>query len=326
MLSPRPLQTFCCWLMFMLAVNLWFPPATYAAEAVQVSSVEPGNGRVMLVLSPHADDATLFIGGTVAAWTDAGWRVVVARVTDDRWDSVGLSEADTLVNSAAEFRAAMAILGVRDVIDLGFQTDVLGDADRLRLRERIIWLIRTWKPFAVATIDPYSGTGEDNQDHVVVAEATAEALWTAQFDKHHPEHFKAGLTVHGVVEHWYFGRPVREVTDVIDVSGTIDRKFRAALAHVTPLRNIVAQLRMQARTAGYTVPALEAAQAGDLSALVHSLVIEPAKARGKAFGVGAVESFRVVRFGGNMEWLGQNGVPIDAATGTATDSDTGKGP
>ncbi len=263
----------------------------------------------MLVISPHADDATLFIGGTVAAWSDAGWRVVVARVTDDRWDSIGIAEAETVERSAREMRAALGILGVKDVIDLGLQTDVLTDGERLKIRERMIWLIRTWKPYAISTIDPYSGVGEDNQDHVVVAQAVAEALWTSMFDKHHPEHLAQGLEPHGVVERWYFGRPVREVTDAVDISQTLQRKVKASLAHETPLRNIVNQLRLQARTAGYRLASLEAAQTGDLTSLVESFICEPARAKGQRYGVGAVEEFRVSRFD-LLETLKSHGEPL----------------
>ena len=67
--------------------------------------IESGNQRVVLLIVAHADDVALFLGGTVAAWAAAGWRVVVVRVTDDRWDSVGLSEADTIVANTAEFRS-----------------------------------------------------------------------------------------------------------------------------------------------------------------------------------------------------------------------------
>lgn len=283
------------------------------SDGPQIVTIEPGDGRTILVISPHADDAALFIGGTIAAWADAGWSVVVARVTDDRWDSVGLSEAQTLINSAAEFRQAMTILGVTQAIDMGLQTDVLADTSEVALREKIIRLIRSYKPYAIVTIDPYSGVGEDNQDHVVVAEATAEAVWTAQFDKHHPEHLAQGLDVHGVVETWYFGRPVREITDIVDISNTLDRKIAASLAHETPLRNIVQQLRLQAKTAGYRVAALDTAQQGDLSPIIEGFIGDPARALGAQYNLGAAEAFRVVRFGGLMDWLRANGEPLPEA-------------
>ena len=49
---------------------------------------------------------------------------------------------------------------------------------------------------------------EDNQDHVKVAAAVDESFWTAQFDKHDPEHLATGPAPHGVFERWQFGRRV----------------------------------------------------------------------------------------------------------------------
>ena len=296
-----------CVVLLSACVDQSGSPERPSVPAAGIAVVEPGRGRTILVLSPHADDAALFIGGTIAIWAEAGWRLVVARVTDDRYDSVGLSEAETIAISAVEFRRAMQILGVSETVELGMQTDVLADTSEVALREKIIRLIRTHKPYAIVTIDPYSGVGEDNQDHVVVAEATAEAVWTAMFDKHHPEHLAEGLDVHGVVEQWFFGRPVREVTDIVDITDTLDRKIEAALAHETPLRHIVQQLRMQARTAGYRVAALDDAQAGDLAPVIEGFIAEPARSLGAQYGLGAAEAFRVERFGGSMEWLKATG-------------------
>lgn len=280
------------------------------AHQAPVIQIQPGEGRRVLVMSPHADDATLFIGGTVAAWSEQGWEVIVVRVTDDRWDSVDVSEEDTIARSHAEFEQAMRILGVAQTQHINLPTDVLGDISRVALREKIIRLVRTYRPYALVSVDPHSGTGEDNLDHLVVGQASAEAVWTSQFDKHHPEHFAEGLTVHGVVEQWYYGRPPGEITDVVDISATLSRKVEAAMAHETPLRNIVHQLRLQARTAGYRVAALDEARTGDLQPLVGGLVADQARALGQEYGVEAAEVFRVVRYGGMMDWLRANGEPL----------------
>ena len=286
-------------------------PATGSTDQPAVTRIGPGEGRVVLVISPHADDATLFIGGTVAAWAEAGWRVVVIRVTDDRWDSVALTEAETIRRSHQEFEHAMQILGASATEHLGYQTDVLGDVSRVELRGRLIRLIRLHRPYALVSVDPHAGTGEDNLDHFVVGQAAAEAVWTAQFDKHHAEDLAAGLEPHGVVEQWYYGRPPGEVTDIVDISTTLARKVDAALAHDTPLRNIVHQLQLQARTAGYRVPALDEATSGSLRPLIESMIAEPARALGREYGIGAAEAFRVERFGGMMDWLKANGVPLE---------------
>ena len=267
-----------------------------------VWSPEPGRGRVILVVVAHADDVALFIGGTVARWTSSGWRVVEVRVTDDRWDSYGVDEVETIRRNADEVRKAADVLGISEVIDLGWPTDTLADISETALREQIIRLVRTHKPSALVTFDPYSMYGEDNQDHKVVAAAVDEAFWTSQFDKHHPEHLDAGLQPHGVFERWYFGRRVMDVTHVIDTTETLAQKVEAALCHETPLRNFARQLQLQAQTGGWRIPELDAAVEShtpdQLRSVMERLVSAGATRTGERYGVGAAEEFRMVRFGG----------------------------
>lgn len=264
----------------------------------ELCTIVGGCDRVILVVVAHADDAALFIGGTLAAWSDAGWRVVLVRVTDDRWDSVGLDESSTIEANSRELREAASILGVAEIVELGYPTDVLGDVSEVELRERVIRLVRTYRPYALVTFDPYGMFGEDNQDHLKVAAAVDESFWTSQFDLHHPEHRADGLEPHGAFERWYFARRVVEVTDVVDVSATVERKVRAAVAHRTMLLNYINQLRLQARTGGWDLPVLDdAARSGDVS-VIGSFVREGTRQTGERHGVAFAEEFRVVRFGG----------------------------
>jgi LmbE family N-acetylglucosaminyl deacetylase len=281
----------------------------------QTTQIEDGRGRTVLLVVAHADDPALFLGGTLIRWADAGWRVVCLRVTDDRWDSVGLSEAETIAANAAEFRSACTLLGVQDIVELGYPTDVLGDASEVELREHIIRAVRTHRPYALVTFDPYAMYGEDNQDHVKVAAAVDEAFWTSQFPLHHPEHMAEGLAPHGCFERWYFGRSVTQVTDVIDISDVLDRKIDAALRHRTMLRNFVSQLRLQAQTGGWTVDMLdEIAAGGDLAPLMNMLLRGGARQVGQRHGLAAAEEFRVVRFGGLEGFLQRHGRPLSAGT------------
>ncbi|MCB9726888.1 MAG: PIG-L family deacetylase [Deltaproteobacteria bacterium] len=261
--------------------------------------MEPGDGRVVLVVTAHADDLALFLGGTVAAWVDAGWRVVAVRATDDRWDSLGLSEEETVAANASEFRLAGEILGVAELVELGYPTDTLADVSEVALREKIIREIRRFRPYAVVTFDPRSLYGEDNQDHVAVARATDEACWASQFDKHHPEHIAEGLAVHGVFERWYFAREVERATHIVDIGAQLGRKVAAAVAHRTMMLNVLNQLRLQAQTGGWRIDAVDAALgAGEPGPLVAELVGSLSAEVGRRHGLEAAEEFRVVRFGG----------------------------
>ena len=264
----------------------------------------PGQGHTVLVIVAHADDAALFVGGTLRLMADRGARLVVLRVTDDRYDSVGLSVAETIAANTREMRHAFDVLGVAEVIDLGWETDHLADVSEVKLRERFIYHVRRLKPYAVISFDPYGAFHEDNQDHICIARAVDETYWTAQFDKHHREHFAEGLEPHGVYERWYFARRVMEVTDAIDITTSIDRKIEASLMHETMLNNFVRQLRLQARTGGHDIAALERAEHGELRALLGPMFRAGAAATGRRHGLAFAEEFRVVRFGGLERYFG----------------------
>ena len=262
---------------------------------VTQENLEQGRGRTLLLVVAHADDPAIFVGGVVAMWALAGWHVHCLRVTDDRWDSVGLDEAETIRRNAAELRKAARILGIAQVEDLGWQTDVLGDVSRVALRERIIHAIRRLKPYGIVTFDPDSLFHEDNLDHRVLAQAVDEACWTSQFDKHHPEHLVEGLELHGVYERWYFGRTVASVTHVYDTSAVLGIQKQAIMCHQTMLANIGRQMEMQAKTAGVSSDVILHATRGDYSALIDSMLNSNARVKGNPFNLESAEYMRLSR-------------------------------
>ncbi len=253
-----------------------------------------------MVISPHADDAAAFCGATIAKLADQGWKVILVRVTDDRKDSVGLSIDETIQQNTIELQEAALILGVQEIVELGFETDSLADVPLGKLRERIVYLLRKHRPYAVFTFDP-NGLYENNQDHVRVAQAVDEALWVSCFDKHYPEHFTEGLEPFSVCERWYFARQLPSVTYVEEVSSAIERKILAVCAHRQMMRNTIHQSILQLKTWGRRVPWLEESMDGDLRPLVGTFLQEQAKAVAVQAGWDSEtclgEAFRLVRFG-----------------------------
>jgi LmbE family N-acetylglucosaminyl deacetylase len=269
---------------------------------VSPESIVPGDGRTLLVVVAHADDPAFFAGGVLALWARAGWRLVCLRVTDDRWDSVGLDEGETVRCNTLEFHEAAQVLGIAEVHDLGWQTDVLGDVSRVKLRERMIHAIRRFKPYGLVTFDPDSMFNEDNLDHRVVAQAVDEAFWCSQFDKHHPEHFAEGLELHGTYERWYFGRSVLSVTHVFDTTSVLETQLEAILCHKTMLSNIARQLSLQARTAGLEPSLISNAVSGAHRPLFETLLRRAASAKGAPFGIQAAEVLRLHRADLDLAW------------------------
>ena len=260
--------------------------------------------KTAMVVSPHADDAAAFCGGTLAKLAAGGWHVILVRVTDDQKDSIGYSVEETIKINTKEMHDAAKILGIQEIIELGFLTDSLADVPLGRLRERLVYLFRKHKPYAVFTFDPF-GLYEGNQDHTRVALAVEEAFWVSCFDKHYPEHFVEGLEPFSVCERWYFARQLPEAIHFEDVTETMEKKIMALCAHREMMRNTINQTRLQLKTFGKRMAMLDEAVEGDMSALLGMVMQNDGKAMAEKAGWEAgrfAEAFRKSRFG-EMEGL-----------------------
>ena len=268
-----------------------------------------------MVISPHADDAAAFCGATLAKFADQGWRVVLVRVTDDAKDSVGLTLEETKRRNADELRKAADILGISEIVELDYETDCLADVSEVALRERMVYLFRKHRPYAVFTFDPF-GLYEGNMDHIRVAQAVEEAFWVARFDLHHPEHFDERLAPFAVCEQWYFGRHLAAANHAEDVSEYIEKKIEALCAHRTMMQNTINQYRLQLETWGRRMPWLESSMEGDMRPLLSLVLQEQANAVAKAFDLGPGrmgEAFRLVRFGDLEELFQVMSKPLPGA-------------
>lgn len=268
--------------------------------------------HTLMVISPHADDAAAFCGATITKFADEGRRVVLVRVTNDAKDSVGLTVEETKERNSVELREAARILGVAEIVELGFETDCLADLSLVALRERIVYLLRKHRPFAVFSFDPF-GIYEGNMDHIRVAQAVEDAFWIACFDLHHPEHFAEGLTPFSVCERWYFGRNLPDANHAVDVTATLARRIEAMCAHRTMMRNTINQFILQLATCGRRVPLLEKSRDGDMKPLLSDIVSNQARAVAEKYGFGKdrfAEEFRLMRFGEMEELLQSLSEPI----------------
>ncbi len=269
-----------------------------------------------MVISPHADDATAYCGATLAKFADQGWKVILVRVTDDSKDSKELSVEETIQANTEQLHEAAAILGISEIVELGYETDCLGDVSRVELRERFVYLFRKYRPYAVFTFDP-DGLYENNLDHVVVAEAVNEAFWISCFDKHHPEHFDEGLEPFSVCERWYFARVLPEATHAEDITRYLGKKVDALCAHQTMMSHVFHQYQMQLKTWGRRMPWLDASvEQGEWRPLIALVMQEQANAVAKEFDLGEGrmgEVFRLVRFGDLEEMFQALSEPIPEA-------------
>ena len=104
---------------------------------------------------PHPDDSEFGCAGVVARWTRAGKRVVYVILTNG---DKGMSDRSLTPEKLAairqlEQREAALVLGVKEVVYLGYPDQGLEDSPELR--KDIVRQIRLYRPDVVVTVDPY---------------------------------------------------------------------------------------------------------------------------------------------------------------------------
>jgi LmbE family N-acetylglucosaminyl deacetylase len=187
----------------------------------------------VLVVAAHPDDIEFGAAGTVARWIGEGSSVRYLLVTrgDKGSDDPGVDPAALAVTREREQRAAAAEIGVAGA-------DFLDEPDgqvepTLRLRERITYAIRAFRPEVVMTHDPtvvfVNNEWVNHPDHRAVGQVTVDAVFpTARDPLNFREHLDAGLGAWKVAELFLWS--TNEANQIVDVAETLDRKI-AALAH-----------------------------------------------------------------------------------------------
>ena len=196
------------------------------------SDMLPTPERV-LVVAAHPDDIEFGAAGTVARWIGEGAAVRYLLVTrgDKGSDDPGADPLAVAAAREAEQRAAAAEIGVDGV-------DFLDEPDgqvqpTLRLRERITYAIRAYRPEVVMGHDPtvlfVNNEWVNHPDHRAVGEVTVDAVFpTARDPLNFHEHIQAGLGPWKAAELYLWS--TNEANQIVDISQTLERKI-AALAH-----------------------------------------------------------------------------------------------
>ena len=192
-----------------------------------------------LIFTPHPDDAELSGGATMAKWASEGTEVVLCVVTNGAMGSNDPSAGreELIATRQAEQRAAAKVLGVSEVVFLGYEDGYVEDSHELR--RDMIREIRRHRPDVVVGPDPsmfYFGQQYVNHpDHRRVGEAflaavnpgaTTVPLYRAElydkgFEPHQVKAALLSLTTNGDF--------------TVDAEGFMDIKLAALRAHVSQL-------------------------------------------------------------------------------------------
>jgi LmbE family N-acetylglucosaminyl deacetylase len=208
-------------------------------------SAKPGETQTvpLKVLSIHAhpDDQEFTVAGTLAKWARAGSEIVTVCLTSGDAGSNDSTPAEMtrerlLKIRQEEQRAACAVLGITEVVFLGYEDGVLEPS--IAMRRDLTRLIRRYRPQAVVCGDPtmrfYGNRYMNHPDHRVAADVTLDAVFpSAETRFIFPELLDEGLATHHVKEVWMHGS--QRPDTFVDVADTLDLKIRALREHRSQL-------------------------------------------------------------------------------------------
>ena len=171
--------------------------------------------KTVMVLASHPDDAELGMGGTLAALSASGHKVIVVDLTDGEPTPHGTPEL-----RCAEAQKASTILKLSERIMLNIKNREI--ADTVENRQQVAGLIRRYKPELL-----FTHYWEDaHPDHVAAASLSDAARFYSKFVKGslpYEPHFPRRII-------YYFGihlRPKVIPSFVFDISAHIDTKLSA---------------------------------------------------------------------------------------------------
>jgi LmbE family N-acetylglucosaminyl deacetylase len=187
----------------------------------------------IMVITPHPDDAEFGVAGTVATWTRAGKQVIYVVCTNgDKGSSNPSLNPEQLVTlRKKEQLAAAKILGVREVLFMGYPDQSLEDTPQFR--KDIVRLIRTFRPKTVVTADPYRRYVW-HRDHRITGQVVLDAVYPfARNRLAYPDLLAEGLEPHKVDELLFWAAEDSNYRS--DITDTVDLKIAALRCHASQL-------------------------------------------------------------------------------------------
>jgi len=166
----------------------------------------------VLVISAHADDAELGVGGTIAKHVDASDDVTILLVTHSGYETYEGTVVRSRDTAMREAHLAGEILGVSDIMCLDYDTKYVKYG--VQLIEDLNRAIDKIKPDIIYT----HWDGDVNQDHSAIARATVVAARNVP-------------RILMYTSNWYKSTFTFDGRFYIDISDFIDQKTRAIGAH-----------------------------------------------------------------------------------------------
>jgi hypothetical protein len=201
---------------------------------------------------------------------------------------------ENVLRNEREVDEQTRVLGLKKHFGLNYNNHRMSDISRNELICRLIFLIRYLKLDTVFCYDPWAHD-EENPDHYVLGHCVEAASWMAGRVHDYPEQIDAGFAAHAVTDKYYYARRP-EVTRVVDITSTIDKKIDANLCNVAkgPGGHHGSELRAQLAREGKKLPLLEGDDRTADRNYIREFVLAPNRALGKTIGVEYAEAFHYV--------------------------------
>ena len=190
---------------------------------------------------PHPDDAEFGCAGTVARWVREGQSVVYIVLTSGEKGSGdrGITPEGLGRIRRQEQRAAAKVLGVKEVVFLGYPDQELEDT--AQLRRDIVRQLRLYRPATVVTIDPYRRYIW-HRDHRIAGQAVLDAVYPYARDHlAYPDLLAEGLEPHKVKE--VYCSASENINLCSDISETFDLKIAALSCHKSQVGDRMPQIK-----------------------------------------------------------------------------------
>lgn len=190
---------------------------------------EKKNKTDIMIISPHPDDSEFGAAGSVARWVKEGKSVVYVICTNGE---KGTSDPNVIPEELIETRkkeqeAAAELLGVKEVVFLGYEDQTLEDTNEFR-KEIVRW-IRTFKPDTLVTADPYRRYIW-HRDHRITGQVVLDAAFPYARDHlSYPDLMDEGLEPHKVKEIFLWAS--EEPNYYSDITATFETKLAALRCH-----------------------------------------------------------------------------------------------
>jgi LmbE family N-acetylglucosaminyl deacetylase len=236
---------------------------------------------VVLVITADAGDYILAAGGTIAGMIEKGADAYLIRVTNDDKDSWNLSPEETAQRTRTESEAAARVIGIKEVISMGYRAGELASVSPTELRDRLIFYIRRYKPNMLFLPNPYAEYNEVLDRHYT-GTAAEEARRGAALENFQPPHATVGLPPHLIPELYYYAQPFdprrREAEStatfvpqprVVDITSTIAKKLKAAHALKTINHSTAMRIKDRLESTGRRLPLLDAVNDESVNRLVE---------------------------------------------------------